>query len=630
MTMIESMRMRFKKLTPSAKLLCLLMTVGILVVFPLYIAAENKSPASPWLSYAERVTIWDSVVAEQLNLSLPLSKPKPYIVSKDAIEATFEKNATTWTIVGANAPVVTPTVYPKDWPVKGTTPEILIIPEPITNFKILPFTAQIETAVKSDSIHIEAAQDSYEPASFVIRAGDVDLKNVTVSVTDLKAGHRRVGGKLEPALISAKDIDVRVVKCWYQAGDALNDTRHKMLKPELLLHDDDLVRVDYDRQLNYIKNYATIHDADHLLPFAVPRHQNKQIWLTTRIAKGFPSGRYTGQVSIKVDGKLVKSLNISVQVNPFVLPAPMIEYALYYEGSLSEDVPLKAEARQKSREQMLNDLIDMKEHGLTNATLWHQFSPDKTKWPEDLQLLRKTLAIRKEMGWGTKTLLYLDWKNIAKDDLAAYKEKVRSIITVAKSSGIKDVYIYGADEMTDKAFAALKPMYDAVHESGAKNFVAMTETTYLKYGKGLIDIPIFWGIPGIHMKQVDKLAKSGASIWKYSSPQAGLEEPESYRRVYGLQLLINGFSGACNYQYQIGSWNDFIDPNGRPKVMAYPTVTSPVPTLQWEGWRKGVDDVRYATLLKQNGLYDPDWIKKNCQTELQSCRSQMIRRLTAN
>ena len=31
--------------------------------------------------------------------------------------------------------------------------------------------------------------------------------------------------------------------------------------------------------------------------------------------------------------------------------------------------------------------------------------------------------------------------------------------------------------------------------------------------------------------------------------------------------------------------------------MSYATRTRPIRTLQWEGWREGIDDVRYLTML---------------------------------
>jgi len=54
------------------------------------------------------------------------------------------------------------------------------------------------------------------------------------------------------------------------------------------------------------------------------------------------------------------------------------------------------------------------------------------------------------------------------------------------------------------------------------------------------------------------------------------------------------------YQHSFGHvWNDFDDVHYRDHVMAYPTVDGVIDTLQWEGYREGVDDTRYlATLLE--------------------------------
>jgi hypothetical protein len=61
------------------------------------------------------------------------------------------------------------------------------------------------------------------------------------------------------------------------------------------------------------------------------------------------------------------------------------------------------------------------------------------------------------------------------------------------------------------------------------------------------------------------------------------------------------------YQYPFGQsiWNDFDDgttPRYRDHVFAYPTSNGVIDTIQWEGWREGVDDTRYvATLIKKEG-----------------------------
>jgi len=54
-----------------------------------------------------------------------------------------------------------------------------------------------------------------------------------------------------------------LVKCWYQANLNLNrkSTDKKRLTPELLLHDADLVRVDYAHQVNLIRDVTNLQDA---------------------------------------------------------------------------------------------------------------------------------------------------------------------------------------------------------------------------------------------------------------------------------------------------------------------------------------------------------------------------------
>jgi hypothetical protein len=91
-------------------------------------------------------------------------------------------------------------------------------------------------------------------------------------------------------------------------------------------------------------------------------------------------------------------------------------------------------------------------------------------------------------------------------------------------------------------------------------------------------------------------------VWCYDNPQGGAENPELNRRNYGLLLWQNGYYGACTYAYQhaMGNvWNDFDHPTCRDHNFAYPTVGGVIDTIGWEGYREGVDDVRYMTKLQQ-------------------------------
>lgn len=38
--------------------------------------------------------------------------------------------------------------------------------------------------------------------------------------------------------------------------------------------------------------------------------------------------------------------------------------------------------------------------------------------------------------------------------------------------------------------------------------------------------------------------------------------------------------------------------------MAYPTISKPILTIQWEGWREAVNDVRYLALAEEYFGFD--------------------------
>jgi hypothetical protein len=93
----------------------------------------------------------------------------------------------------------------------------------------------------------------------------------------------------------------------------------------------------------------------------------------------------------------------------------------------------------------------------------------------------------------------------------------------------------------------------------------------------------------------------GHKIFAYSNPQTGVENPVVYRRNFGLVLWKYDYDGAATnaYQHTFGAtWNDFDHRIFRAHTIAYPTVDGVIDTIAWEGYREGVDDVRYVTTLE--------------------------------
>jgi hypothetical protein len=93
----------------------------------------------------------------------------------------------------------------------------------------------------------------------------------------------------------------------------------------------------------------------------------------------------------------------------------------------------------------------------------------------------------------------------------------------------------------------------------------------------------------------------GGRITSYASPHTGPESPDLARRNHGMLLYKAWYDGSGNYIYYEAAgpdiWNDFGD-HFRNFNMVYPTRGGVIDTIAWEGFREGIDDVRYATHLK--------------------------------
>jgi hypothetical protein len=74
-----------------------------------------------------------------------------------------------------------------------------------------------------------------------------------------------------------------------------------------------------------------------------------------------------------------------------------------------------------------------------------------------------------------------------------------------------------------------------------------------------------------------------------------------YRRDFGLDLWKTHLDGAATWAYQDAQgghiWNDFS--SSGTLTFTYPTVNGVIDTIAWEGYREGVDDVRYVNTLER-------------------------------
>ncbi len=474
----------------------------------------------------------------------------------------------------------------------------------ISDDKILP-KSTISSSYISSSISIRASPGEYTCASFVINA-DKSV-NLSVLASDLICGSNT---------ISASNVDLKYIKCWWQAGNSKKSTHPlgRFLTPELLLNDDSLIQVWGDlwnrddvtnpQGRNFIKlssgeytdisisgslsgttittiSEMPVYDASYLQILNLRQSYNKQIWITLHVPTGIPAGTYTGTITLRSSFTVLKTIALSVQVLPITLPAPSIKCGIYYRPKLTTDGSISSE--QKNVQQYTAELQDLDRHGVTNPTCYT--APSDSTLSQVLSLRQQNLTNYNIMYMLGRTI-----KNITAGELS-------TLISTCSTYGITSVYIYGYDEESMDT-EEIRAQIQAVHDGGGYVFCAQSPTQALAV-KDVVDLVI--GSSSFTSSQITEFQATGHKVYSYGNPQSVPEYPLTFRTNYGLFLWQMGYSGSMVYahQHNFGThWNDFDNPTYRNHNFVYSTADGIVGTMHWEGLREGNNDLKYLAALQ--------------------------------
>ena len=228
--------------------------------------------------------------------------------------------------------------------------------DPMSERQFLPDAPPAE-GLEGAPVRIVAAQGEYEPGSFVVTS-DADVGKVDFTVSSLKAE--------DGASIPASEIDLATAKVWYQAGNAwfsyFQDTSLKLC-PELLLHDEDLVKVDERKVANYARltekdgsvryHWLTpprqvenriedtprvgfnlddaflsmkenFQDTPSFAGATIEKGRYKQFLVTVHVGKDVKPGLYAGEIALRrrEGGADLGAIPLRLRVLPFELPEP--------------------------------------------------------------------------------------------------------------------------------------------------------------------------------------------------------------------------------------------------------------------------------------------------------------------
>jgi hypothetical protein len=471
------------------------------------------------------------------------------------------------------------------------------------------------------------------PLDYVVSLGEYAAGSIqlfpfaNVDRFELKAKELKTG---DGAVIPAAALDIKLVKLWYQAGSAWHghfaDITRRVLCPELLVYDEDLIRVDPTTQDNYVRydradgtrqhvwmsfnksmanyyesgqaNVDRINDAAAIQSAVLNKDEFKQFFVTLGVPGDARAGLYDGEIELLADGRRVGAVPVRVRVLPFELPRPRTNYNLDKEfyGSLywqQESGSIHATTNPKL-------LANLKRHNVLHP-LWHYSAYDNA-FKRLLEAIRAAgLPTNPLFGVGPHANHIAGEPPTDGQQRALNEQRARLRRTIA-IAGHSNIYCYAIDEAGPETIRQEQESWRVVHEEGAKVMVSTHPHRKLLFALDYHVVPSA-PYPEKYRKEADLVheANPDALVAWYADPHSGPESPEFARRVYGLLSYKSNYDGISQYVWYRNNWNDFScmwEPNMRGLMLVYPTRDDVLDTLAWEGLREGLNDIRYATKLK--------------------------------
>lgn len=472
-------------------------------------------------------------------------------------------------------------------------------------------------------VYLSAAPGEDESATLVVQALKAS-DEVKVEVGNLVSGSN---------IISSGNVSIKLVKCWYQGyGDSISHNDVAQLKPELLVNDPSWIVVDHSGKSNSVVNPDWPTDASVLQDIDLAAGESQQYWFTVSVPSSAVPGNYDGTITVKKDGVSYAEVPLRLAVpDHLALSKSRLSYGIYYAGQLTATPPTSIGCMEKTSTQYAAEMADLVRHGITAPTCYAKpfVNPDGFLLGQqlDFALMDQEMALRTAAGlpgysegaavpllstaiWHSACVAPPGgWTQAAV--LADYDRVLEGIInhfSQADTAQIKfpEPLFYGIDEAQGGNLTGQIPAYQKIRDKGGRSAGAVYGDYYATLGgdADLIDFPIMnieHSLPSEISIAIDSIHADGHAVWSYHNPQFGVERPALYRAQYGLPMWAAGLDGECNfaYQWKMGSslWNDFDHSTYRELMMAYPTSNGVVGTIQWEGFREAVDDVKYLSTL---------------------------------
>ncbi len=194
------------------------------------------------------------------------------------------------------------------------------------------------------------------------------------------------------------------------------------------------------------------------------------------------------------------------------------------------------------------------------------------------------------------------WKADREDRDAVVRRFVEALEGLRKKEGWPELLYYPVDEPFDgKRLDEALPQYEAFSKvGGIRTYCTVSQEAAQRLAPFLnvrchatsAHTGYWW--PAVYASAM----KDGDAFWWYSN--CTREYPAVMRFKAGFHHWKSRATGQFYWHYRAAGRSAFCDFDSGPgdHITSYPGVDGPVPTIQWECHREGIDDARYAYTLE--------------------------------
>ena len=379
-------------------------------------------------------------------------------------------------------------------------------------------------------------------------------------------------------------------------------------------------------------------------------------WTTILIPPQKPAGLYHGKIKVLLGEQVNQEIEIELRIFPFDLISPEESWALY---------PGNYRWRNYTVDEIKKEMNLIKEQGINvlfiEPIIRGDFKIQNDQLVINLNEANRYMELYEKMGFREPLLFSLQHADehirrlYRKAGIAlsnetfekAYKNLLQAIKTMKQEGNWPEFVVIIIDEFAYKLEKKQKEalhLYELAKEIGLSTCVTSDEKIVRQKLGDLIDIRSFslkyvLLTEGQNERIRNELCKRSEPFWWYGSGCYPGQEGKIFpnRFLTGFLFWKSGADVQWSWTFQRPKGNPYDDFDGSGKEPKDACIVYPlkkgngfIPTLQWEGIREGITDMKYISTLKHyielgKQSLSPDMIVKAGESEkrLQAIKEQI-------